>query len=486
MTPVIHHDVVPNITAPDNIVSNHGDEAYESDRRGSFNIRDMSGTARWLGDTFFPQRAPGPISSRVVLGYLGGFASALAYLLVIPAGRSHLTRIWGEDGVIFLQDSFTGFIATVVTPYAGYLHVLPRLSAEFVVHLPMDWWAAGVAVTAAILRAMLATLVYSATQGHLHSRILRLIIAAAVVVLPAGNNETLNNLANLHWFVFFTAFWMLLWRPSRGWQIALVALVLPLMATTTPIGVLLAPVAVARLALPRRRERVPATAYLLGLAAALVPIISGGRPHQAPELVPIMTAAAARGPLVMFLGPELASSGMVLLSRKHVWLALLITALATGTVALFAGVAIIRCGRSQRSLVIMLVGFGSAILFLSLRQNWAPELRFDPPKFSMSVMRYSAAPCLFFVNAVMIGLAETFRARAGTYMIVVARVMVGTVLAFGVVYQWQSNAAPLSGITWEKARATARAKCASGEKTVAITTIPESRTFVRVPCRQLR
>lgn len=449
-------------------------------------MRLRSDSFHWLGEMFFPQCVSKPVSSRAVLGYLAGFASALAYLLVIPAGRSHLTRVWGEDGVIFLQDSFSGVLGPVLTPYAGYLHVLPRLSAEVVSHLPLAWWAAGLAVMAAVLRAALAVLIYSATEGHLHSRILRLIVAAAFVVLPAGNNETINNLANLHWFVFFAAFWTLLWRPSRGWQIALATLALPLMATTTPVGILLAPIALARLVLPRRRDRWPATAYLFGLAAALVPIIPTGRPHRSPELFPIMTATAARGPLVTFLGPELASDSMVTLSREHRWLALLVTILATAAIALFAGLAIVRGGKAQRMLVIMLLGFGSAILFLSLRQNWASELRFDPPRFTMAVPRYSAAPCLFFMTVVLMGLAQTLRIRAGRYAIVVARLAVGAVVASGVVYQWGSDTAPLSGITWDEARTAARARCATGEKTVTLTTIPESRTYVRVSCRQLR
>jgi hypothetical protein len=461
-------------------------DTYGSERRGRVNFRGLSGTARWASQVLFPQSAPNVIlAKRTALGHLAGFASALTYLLAIPAGRSHLTRIWGEDGVIFLQDSFAGDLAPVVTPYAGYLHVLPRLSAEVVSHLPLAWWAAGLAVAAAVLRAALSVLVYSATTGHLRSRTLRLIVAAAVVVLPAGNNEALNNLANLHWFVFFAAFWTLLWRPSRGWQVVVATLVLPLMATTTPVGVLLAPIAVARLLLPQRRDRVPATAYLFGLAAALVPIIPTGRPHQSPELIPIMTAAAARGPLVTFLGPELASDSLVAISRKNGWLPLLIMALATVAVAVLAGVAIVRGGNSQRVLVMMLVGYGSAMLFLSLRQNWTPGLRFNPPNLTMSVERYSTTPCLFFLTAVVVGLAETFQDRVARYAIVAARVMVGAMVTLGMVYQWGSDAAALSGITWEEARAIARVECANGEETVAVTTIPESRTFVRVPCRQL-
>jgi hypothetical protein len=37
-------------------------------------------------------------------------------------------------------------------------------------------------------------------------------LASAVVLLPVGGLEVLDNIANLHWFFTFAAFWALLRR----------------------------------------------------------------------------------------------------------------------------------------------------------------------------------------------------------------------------------------------------------------------------------
>ncbi|MBT8223979.1 MAG: hypothetical protein HKP61_09205 [Dactylosporangium sp.] len=442
---------------------------------------------RWLRDVLFPAPVvPQRPTRRTVLGYLLGFVAAVVYLLVIPAGRSHLVRVWGEDGVIFMQEAFSnGFLTPIFTPYAGYLHLLPRLAAEVLSYLPVAWWAAGLAVTAAVLRAAMAVLVYAATSGHVRSQTLRLAIAAAMIVLPAGNNEALNNLANLHWFVFFAAFWTLLWRPTYRWQSVVATLGLVLFVLTTPLGVLLAPLAAVRLALPRRRDRAPAIAFFLGLAAALVPILTATRPHSLIDPSAVVVSSAARGPLVTFTGSELAAylyPGMASqYERLYAWPALLAVLLVCG----LAGIAIVRGNAARRGLTIASLLLGSALILMSLYKNWEQLLLITAADVVLDVQRYSAGPCLFFFTGIVLGLAGPIRSR-WRYAMVATRVAVIAVIATGVVYQWQSDAPLLKGITWSEAMAEAKRECASGETEVKIKTIPETRTFVTVPCTYLR
>jgi hypothetical protein len=464
----------------------------------------------WLGEVVFrPPAVPQRPTRRAILGYLFWFVAASGYLLVIPAGRSHLTRIWGEDGVIFLQDALRGGVLTpVFTPYAGYLHLLPRLCAELLSYLPISWWAAGLAVAAALVRAAMAIGVYAATNGHLRSPVLRFVLAAAVIVLPAGNNEALDTLANLHWFTLFAAFWLLLWRPTNRWQSAVAALGSLLYVLTSPIGVLLSPLAAARLTLPRRRDRVPAIAFFVGLAADLVPIFTASRPHSPFDLPAAAAAAAARGPLVTFTGSELAArfyprvAGVDQHDHLYAWPA----ALAAVAVLALAAIAIVRGSTSRRLLTIASLLLGSAIIVLSLHSNWTSLLRIDQAGVVLAVQRYSAGPCLFFLTAIVLGLAERPR-PPWRYVAVAARVAVAAVIATGVAYQWSSDAALLKGITWSQAMAAARRECAAGRAGTAggtggtgsaggpggtggtevkIRTIPESRTFIPVPCSRLK
>jgi hypothetical protein len=441
---------------------------------------------RWLCDLVFPTpTVPQRPSRKAALGYLLSFVAAVGYLLVIPAGQSHLDRIWGEDGVIFLQAALKdGFFTPLFTPYAGYIHMLPRLSAAMLAHLPVAWYAAGLAVTAASVRAGMAALVYAATNGHVRSPLLRFVIAGALIVLPSGNNETLDNLANLHWFVLFAAFWLLLWRPETRWQNALSAFALFLFVLTSPIGVFLIPLVAVRFALPRRRDRVPAIAYLVGMAITIVPILTATRPHSPFDLTGALEASAARGPMVTFTGPELAAHvypKLVGHGQHFYWWP---AALATVVTLALAGIAIVWGTPSRRFLVIASLFLGSAIIFTSLHSNWADMLRINATGVVMTVERYSAGPCLFFLTAIAVGLAQRPRPSL-RYPAIAARVIVALVIATGVVYQWQSGAAPLRGITWSSAMAAAKKECATGRKTVNIKTIPETRTFIEVPCVDL-
>jgi len=70
-------------------------------------VRVLSSAAMRVGTLFPP--ATDSDSTRPSkwrpLGYTAGFVAALGYLLFIPAGRSHLTHVWAEDGARFLVDA---------------------------------------------------------------------------------------------------------------------------------------------------------------------------------------------------------------------------------------------------------------------------------------------------------------------------------------------------------------------------------------------
>lgn len=444
----------------------------------------VPGWARWLCRRLFPSpAAPRRPTPAIVAGYSLGFAAAAAYLLIIPAGRSHLTRIYGEDGVFFLQGALKeGLVAHLFTPLDGYLHLLPRLGAEVVALLPLTWWAAGLAVTAALARAAMAVLVYAATSGHIRSRPLRFAIAASLIVLPSGNGEALNNLANLHWFVVFAAFWTLLWRPVHRWQNALAAMALFLFVATTPMGFLLAPLAAVRLALPRRRDRAPAIVFFIGLAVQFSHVLAADRGHNPIDTTALLGGAAARGPMVTLTGPELAIylyPRLVhrLLGGFYSWPAVLALIVVVG----LAGVAIVRGDASRRLLTLACLCFGGAVICVSLYANWRAELGIH---YGMNVQRYSAAPGPFFFAAIALGLAERPRVP-WRYAMMAARLAVVISISTGVWYQWHANQAPLTGITWSDAIAESSQSCDTGMKKVQIRTIPEDRTSVTVRCSDL-
>ncbi|MEV7988938.1 hypothetical protein [Micromonospora sp. NPDC085948] len=450
----------------------------------------LSGLAwqRWLADNLFPRTLTPPATDRrTVLGYVAAFLLAVTYQLVIPQGRTHLTHMWAEDGRIFFDGAVAkSFPLVLVEPYGGYLHVLPRLSTELATHLPIGWWAAVVAIAAAVVRAAVALLVFTAASGHLPSRRLRAVLAAAVVLLPAGNSEALNNLANLHWFVIFGAFWALLWRPTTRWQNGLSAVALLLAALTSPLGMLLVPLAAARLALPRRRDRVPAFAFIIGSAMQIVPLLGstserGGEPF---DLLQGVSAAAARGPLVLFFGPEwtaeLYPHALAFYSDFYAWPA----ALAAVIVLAIVGYGLRNGTSGRRILVITSLLLSAAFISAELYMNWSFLLRLDAPNVVIPMQRYSAAPCLFLFTAVLVSLARAPRPQL-RHLLTVVRVGVAAIILVGIGYQWQSTTGlvRLDGPTWQQSLAVAEQQCAAGATEVRVDINPA--WFVPLTCEYL-
>src|SRR5450432_1480330 len=163
----------------------------------------------FVRDALFPatetRRPPKPAA--VVVGYVvaatAGFAVDLWW-----SGSGITSRVWAEDGAVFLSTAYRlHYFAAVATPYAGYLQVVPRSLAALASIFPASDAAWVLAASAAAARAAVSLFVFRASSGHLRSTSVRGMLTVAVVVLPVGGYEVLDNIANLHWFLTFAAFW---------------------------------------------------------------------------------------------------------------------------------------------------------------------------------------------------------------------------------------------------------------------------------------
>lgn len=194
---------------------------------------------------------------------LGLLAVAVAVVVsVLRPGTSALRTIWAEDGAVFLTDAGTRSLGdTLLSEYAGYLHALPRLAAEFALLFPAGWLAAVVSITAATVNAVFGLIVYHAS-GALRTPVLRAAVAALTVVVPAGGIEVPNSLANLQWAGLYAVFWIALWRPAtRAGSVVAITTTL-LVGGSSVLAAVYLPLLLARLAV--RRDR-----HCVGLIAAL-------------------------------------------------------------------------------------------------------------------------------------------------------------------------------------------------------------------------
>lgn len=158
---------------------------------------------------------------------IGVAAALVAWFRLTPAVRG---TFWAEDGRTFVGAAATlPQLATLLQPYAGYLHFVPRLEAIVTVDLvPVQWWAESMTALSCLLAGIVAAIVFASTRELLPWLPARIAVAGLTVLTPLATREVLGNAANLHSILFWGLFWVLLSRPRRlsaSWILAGFALI---------------------------------------------------------------------------------------------------------------------------------------------------------------------------------------------------------------------------------------------------------------------
>ncbi|HXW78165.1 MAG TPA: hypothetical protein VEJ84_01635 [Acidimicrobiales bacterium] len=236
--------------------------------------------------SLFPTAGRSPLPAWLLAtGYVCGWAGLSVVVLLRQSGVPATKTVWAEDGRIFYsQATMSSFWHTLVTLHNGYVQLFPRLSVQLALLVPPADVAATLAITGAISLAGLACLVFHMAKGHIATPAVRTLLPVAMVLLPVANTELLNNLVNVPWWLFFAAFWALLWRPRSIAGLAGSAAVCFLAAASEPLVALFLPLAVARAVSVRSvAEQAPGAGLLLGLVyQALVIVPSGAKALSSP------------------------------------------------------------------------------------------------------------------------------------------------------------------------------------------------------------
>ncbi len=204
-----------------------------------------------------------------------GVAAIVDYLRLPTAARDTL---YAEDGRTFLGDWLTAHsIDVLVRPYAGYQHLLPRVAGGLVTGLlPVSWWANAMTLIACLLVGGSAALVYVFSRDVVSAPIARLGLAAITVLTPLAGVEAVGNMANLHWYLIYLVFWLLLAIPrSRAGGVLMVVLALVTTLTEPQCAVLL-PLAV-YVFVRRPASRPVVIAWLVGVLLQLWTYLSHPR-----------------------------------------------------------------------------------------------------------------------------------------------------------------------------------------------------------------
>lgn len=224
------------------------------------------------------------------------FALCAAVLMLKSPDAYGNPQFWAEDGAVFFQQQPAGAAPVWLQPYAGYLHVLPRLVAWLATFVPL---ALVPTVYAYASLAINAACVASLVQRLLPAK-LALAALAGVLLVPT-NGEVFGTLTNSQWFLqlFLLAWCFLPGGPKHAVPRMALALAVLMAALTGPFSLLLAALHAATLAaaLPWRGLR----PWLVAIAA------DGGR-----ERLAALWLGAAGQAVFLARAPEAAGDALAL------------------------------------------------------------------------------------------------------------------------------------------------------------------------------
>ena len=131
--------------------------------------------------------------------------------------------LFAEDGQVFLTDALQFGSDSLLSTYAGYLHLLPRsISLTCSSLVTPGTYVVCTGIAAALVKAVSAAVAWPVLSAYARSWAWGLAAAASFLFIPVGNLEVLGNITNLRWFLVAGAFFALLGSFRATW-LALIA-----------------------------------------------------------------------------------------------------------------------------------------------------------------------------------------------------------------------------------------------------------------------
>lgn len=411
-----------------------------------------------------------------LLAFWGIALAGLAWLRLAPSARDTL---WAEDGALFLQ-SAAGHAqwTTLFAPYAGYLHLVPRLEAITTVDLvPVQWWALSMTALSCAVAGLVAVVVFVASRDLLPGIAVRLVVSGLTVLTPLLPREVLGNAANVHSLLFWGAFWVLLAVPrTRAGRIGYAVFML-VSALTEIQTVFLLPL----LLWNRRDQRTwpVKLALIAGLASQFIAELLAPRSAGQPVTVGIPSLIDGwfiNGILTSWVPiPQL---GNVLAASMPIVFLLVLIPMAAVAVTTFLGTA------RQRALAWILAGYSVLIWCAGVIIDPAPWYQYAT--FTQAQMthvwlsRYGVIPAMMLLAELPLAAVALVRTRSRSRR-VAASVLVAAVVLTVFVQAPENLSRRDYGPAWGPQIAAAEQRC--DRPTVTSVEIGETLGWsTRVPC----
>lgn len=134
----------------------------------------------------------------------------MAMVLQLKLG-SAIDKIYAEDGSIYLQQAIDlPFPNDFFVPYAGYTDIIARLLGNIVSLFPLQFMTRIIFVIVSLVLTLICYLVFFSSDEVIHSKILRIVAALGLILLPIGSFESFGNITNLHFYLMSGCVFLLL------------------------------------------------------------------------------------------------------------------------------------------------------------------------------------------------------------------------------------------------------------------------------------
>jgi hypothetical protein len=258
--------------------------------------------------------SPGRLDELLGRRCVGAFLLIAAVVLPLlrQRGTGSWQTIWPEDGSVYASHAISSGLVSLFRGYGGYLQLPPRLLAIPIPYFSLRYLAPYTALSGALVGAFLAWSVYHLSRGWVSSRLVRLVLAAFVVLMPSLGWEVAGTMANTIWVFLAVLPWALVSMEDTRWDVTLRAVLAFLGATASALSLLFIPLVLGSLAYRRTRSMlIVSGTYFVGAVVQLwVMLVSGGPTNPFP---PARTLSGLGGDLgsrmfgVFLLGPQWAA-----------------------------------------------------------------------------------------------------------------------------------------------------------------------------------
>jgi hypothetical protein len=443
----------------------------------------------------------GPFHALGVAGaalLVGIAVAALTWWRLGPATRG---TVWAEDGGVFLRERLVlGPVDSLLHPYAGYLHLVPRVLVDVAWSLPVEGYALALSAGACVVVGAVAATVFVLSRGVVPQWPLRALLAAVPALLPLAPFEIAGNAANLHWFLLFAVPWLLAHRARTWWGSAVVAVLTGLVVLSELQAVLFLPLlgfawwplrdpSGAR-AWPRA---VPVTVVALaGGAAQLVTASTDQRSRTAgsPAIADVVAGWVLQ-PVAGIWNPDVGAAVRSVVT--HGWGVVVVPVLLL-TAVLVAAVVV--ADRRARWMIIALAVASGVLWWAALFANGGEAQPWAAPTTDLAAvppLRYAAASGLLLLAAVVVAASvllggQPRRTAPGSAPTGFVRVLTGWCVVAVVVVATLGNVGPgptrrSDGPVWATQIPAAVDAC-DGDPTGAVA-VRKAPWSSRVPCARL-